>query len=48
MLNPQFNKELRDKLLEQLEKDKILEEYYTFIKPNKEKQKEKRKTKNER
>ena len=34
MTNLQINKELIDKLLEQLEKDKILEEYYTFINPN--------------
>ena len=31
MTNLQINKELIDKLLEQLEKDKMLEEYYRFI-----------------
>lgn len=48
MTNLQVNKELIDKLLEQLEKDKILEEYYTFTNPNEEKPKKKRKNKNER
>ena len=31
MTNLQINKELIDSMLEQLEKDKILEEYYEFI-----------------
>lgn len=41
--NLQVNKELIDKMLERLEKDKILEPYYKFIEPNKVKQKLKKK-----
>ena len=43
--NLQVNKELIDKMLERLEKDKILEPYYEFIEPSKVKVKEKRKWK---
>ena len=39
--NLQINKELMDKLLKELEQDKILEEYYTFIELNKIKKLEK-------
>ena len=46
MTNLQVNKEIIDKLLEQLEKDKMLEEYYTFTNPN-EKIKKKEKKENE-
>lgn len=41
--NLQVNKELIDKMLEGLEKDRILEPYYEFIEPNKVKQKLKNK-----
>ena len=37
--NLQVNKELIDKMLERLEKDKILEPYYEFIEPSEVKQK---------
>ena len=43
MTNLQLNKELIDKLLEQLEKDKILEEYYIFTNPNEKIKKKERK-----
>lgn len=33
--NLQLNKELINKLLAELERDKLLEEYYTFIELNK-------------
>ena len=43
MTNLQINKELIDSMLQRLEKDKILEEYYEFVEPSKVKINEKRK-----